>query len=273
MSAAGPRRAGRNGERGFALLIVLWAVALLALIGTRLTAGGRTEAQLASNLRAAAVAEAAADGAVHEAAFHLLDAPDRRWPADDQPRALRVGAVPVVVRVRDEAGRINPNTAPPELLDALLRAVGADSRAAARLAAAIADWRFPGVQKHPNGAKAPEYRAAGLDYGPPGAPFRSIDELGAVLGMTPELLARLRPHLTVAAEGEPDPARADPVVLAALRALGGGQLPDGDEDPGAARAVTVTATAAPAGARFTRRATLRLDQGQWRILTWDTGVD
>ena len=42
-------------------------MALLALIGTRITTAGHVEAQLATNLRANAIAEAAADGAARSA--------------------------------------------------------------------------------------------------------------------------------------------------------------------------------------------------------------
>ena len=52
-----------NRQRGFALLIVLWTVAFLALLGTQIVAAGRSDTQLADNLKQEAVLEAAADGA------------------------------------------------------------------------------------------------------------------------------------------------------------------------------------------------------------------
>lgn len=84
-AASGRRAAGGGRDRGFALLIVLWAVVLLALLATRLMAAGRTELQLSANLRGAAEAEAAADGAVQEAMFHLLN-PSDAWRADGADR-------------------------------------------------------------------------------------------------------------------------------------------------------------------------------------------
>lgn len=68
------RRAGREGipPRGFALLIVLWALVLAALIAAQVTALGRRETLIAANLRTADVAAAAADGAVEEAVFRLM---------------------------------------------------------------------------------------------------------------------------------------------------------------------------------------------------------
>ena len=45
-------------------------------------------------------------------------------------------------------------------------------------------------------------------YGSAQALFRDLDELGAVLGMTPELLARLGPYLSLYVTGAPAQARA-----------------------------------------------------------------
>lgn len=267
--------AGRDG--GFALLIVLWSLALLALIGTHVTATGRTEAQLAANLRGAAAAEAAADGALHQAVFHLLDPSPRRWLPDGVPREIALpGGGAAVVRAESEGGKISPNLATAGLLQALLSHLGAEPRAAASLAAAILDWRTAGQRPRPNGAKEPQYRAAGRNYAPPGRPFESLDELGLVLGMTPELLARLTPFLSVYQTGEPDLRFAHPVVAQAVAdATRTGLDAEAAPEADAPQVVVVTATAVlPGGARFTRQAHVRLGPGTrgrgWQILTWRT---
>ncbi len=267
-------------EGGFALLVVLWSLALLALIGTHVTATGRSEAQLAANLRGAAAAEAAADGALHRTVFHLLDPSPRRWLPDGIPREIALpGGGVAVVRAESEAGKSNPNLAPAGLLQALLLGAGADPRAAASLGAAILDWRTAGQRPRPNGAKEPQYRAAGRDYAPPGRPFESLDELGLVLGMTPELLARLTPFLSVYQTGDPDLRIAHPAVAQAVAdAARAGLDADAEPDADAASVVVVTAGAVlPGGARFTRRAHVRLGPGArgrgWQILTWRTAED
>lgn len=211
---SGPRR----GEGGFALLLVLWTLGFLSLLGTLLVATARQNAQRFDNLLDAAATEAAAEGALHQAIFRLLDTTDQRWPADGALHVVRSGAVVIELRIEDEGGKVNPNIASPELLQALLRQLGVEARQAARLAGAILDWR--GVAQGPTApeAKAAQYAAAGRDYAPPGAPFESLDELGAVLGMTPDLLARLRPHLTLYTNVDPDIATTDPVVAAAIGA-------------------------------------------------------
>lgn len=265
---------GGRRQRGFALLLVLWSLVLLSFITSRLIAAGRSEAKLAANLRASAAAEMLADAAVHEAAFHLLDG-SAAWPTDGRRQVLTLPGGAVVLRLQDQAGKVNPNQASEALLQALLRGVGADAGAARSIAAAIMDWRTLGSSARPYGAKAAEYRAAGRDYGPPNAPFRSVDELGLVLGMTPVLLAQLAPHLTVFYEGDPDPDIADPVVLQTLREATG-QANLGGGGGGGNRVVAITAEATErGGAQYVRRAVLRIGSGTdgrpYQVLDWRRG--
>jgi general secretion pathway protein K len=205
-----------GAQRGFALLIVLWTLAFLSLIGAALVTTSRQDTQRARNMVDAAAAEAAADGAVQQAIYALLDQSARRWRPDGTTHVLRSGQNRIEVRIENETSKVNPNFAPVELMQAVMVDLGIRSSVAARLAAAIADWRTQGEQPRPLGAKAPQYAAAGRDYAPPGASFESLDELGAVLGMTPDLLALLRPHLTLYSDADPDGSTTDPVVAAAL---------------------------------------------------------
>lgn len=260
--------------RGFALLIVLWTLVLIALLVSQINAGGRGETQLAGNLRGAARLEAMADGAVNEALFHLLDRSPSGWRPGATVHRLTFAGGSVEVRIGDEAGRVNPSNASNPLLQALLRAVGADTGTAEALAASIVEWRTPYGQADLSLERFDRYRAAGAAFGPSGAPFVSFDELGAVYGMTPDLLARLVPHLTLYTDNDPDPTTADAAVLAALTALNGGRQPSPGAGNEQLRVVSITASASgAAGTRFTRHAIARLIDGEQqdsRIVTWDT---
>jgi general secretion pathway protein K len=175
------------------------------------------------------------------------------------------------VRIADETAKINPNIAPPQLLQALLRRLGVADQAAASLAAAIVDWRDDGATAAAGGAKAPQYTAAGKAYGPPQEPFQSIAELADVLGMTPDILRLLAPHVSIYAAGTPQPGAADPIVAGALTDVAAGQAVGAPETPSRTIAVTVT-VGGTNGARFTRHADVRIgpaDGGPgYRILTW-----
>jgi general secretion pathway protein K len=148
--------------------------------------------------------------------FHMLAARDSRFQADGMTRQVRIGHTPVLVQIESESDRINLNTASGNVLRALVLQMGTPPALAERVATSILDWRTSGGIARPNGAKAPEYRAAGRAYAPPGAPFQSVSELADVLGVTPDLFQRLAPHLTVLTDGDPDMSTRDPVVAQAL---------------------------------------------------------
>ncbi len=269
-AGAGPA-SFRPRERGFALLLVLWTMVLLTLLVTQLTSAGRGEAQIAANLRRDASAELAADGAVQAAMFHMLDGSAARWLPDGTERALPVAGGRAAVVLRDQGGKVNPNTAQADLLSAVIVALGTDPHAAALVAQAIVDWHTPPAMPGQPAAAA-AYRAAGLPVAPAGTPFGSVDDVALVRGVTPALFARLRPHLSVFAVGEPRLALADPVVAQALRALGAGGVSDAAPE---VTVVEITATARMnSGAVFSRRATVQVGGSAltpWRMLDWEQG--
>jgi general secretion pathway protein K len=265
-----------SGENdGFALIVVLWTLVLIAFVTTLLVANGRIEVRIAGNLVDNAVVAAAADGAIYRTIFNLLDPDrDRRWALDGGAHELAIGDCRVTVRLEDETSRINPNLASPALLEALLRTVGSDPQSASRLAAAIGEWT--GATAGISDAAAAEYRSAGLDYAPPGEPLETIDELQRVRGMTPAIYAAIRSHLSLFAPAEPNPAHADPVVAAALAAI---------REPGTSKVApppqpTLTARVAikaqgPANASATRLAIVRVspNSGTYSVLLWGNAAE
>jgi general secretion pathway protein K len=255
------------GERGFALIIVLWTVGILALIITGLVSDARREARLTMTLQGEAVDRAAADAILCQVILQMLQS----GAAQAGPRQF--GAVRLNVGLVDLSGRINPNLASATMLQALLLRLGVAPQAAQALAAAIVDWRTPGLNPSPHGAKAAAYRAAGRRYGPPGRPFENLDELGYVLGMNPVLLAAMKPHLTLWSTSDPDPAFADAAVLGALRDAG---APPVAAKSNEARVISIAAVASlPDAPSVTRRAVIRFgyspDGRAWRVLAWDDG--
>lgn len=278
-STSTERRRGRpaGGPPGFALLIVLWSLVLLTLVVGAIGLNGRTETRIAQNLVINAELEAAADGAVYTALFRLTqDAPDR-WKADDKARQIDVGGIPVLVAVTDEAGKVNPNLAAGDLLAALLGAVGVPGNQAMMIAQNMVDWRG-GAGARPLSTVTTAYRQAGYPYLPQGKPFATLDEVGLVLGMTPEIMDALRPHLSLARQEAPDPRRADAVVAKALGGPSPGELAIPVERAITPVAVTIRATASgPDGGRFVREAVVTLDtrpaaSGGYTILDWRAPV-
>ena len=206
-----PRRAG------FALIVVLWFLVLIAAIGTYLMANARTETAIARNIRSSASAEALADAGIAQTVFNLDDViSSNRWKLDGAPHRLKLSGGELTIRVSDETAKINPNHASSALMTALFEAVGVDGTRARRLSEAVADWVGPPRPQRSAGVDDP-YQSAGLSYGPPHAPIETLDELQLVAGMTPELFALVRPYLTIyTQEDEPDEKNASPVVRRAL---------------------------------------------------------
>jgi hypothetical protein len=93
--------------------------------------------------------------------------------------------------------------------------------------------------------------------------------------MTPDLLARLTPYLSIYHDGDPDPRLAAPAVLAAIRAATG--LPPVIAPGAPAESVVdiAASVAGPDGGRLARHAIVRLglrpDGGLFQILTWRRG--
>ena len=208
----------RGDARGFALILVLWIAALLAVIAASLVSSGRTETRLAHNLVENAKAEALADGAVQRAVLGLLAVdPDQAWRPGGGPYRLTYGEGEVRVSIADEDGKIDLNAAPPELLAGLLEQLGLESKDADAMADRIVDFRDPDHEPRPQGAEDPEYGTAGRPLGAQDRPFGTESELLGVLGMTPELYRRMRPYITVFSGAEAvDPRRASRLVLAAI---------------------------------------------------------
>ena len=200
-----PRRRPRRAQRGIALVLALWLTVLLTVIASGFAFSMRSEALAARNAVSLAQARAAADGAVERTAYELprpriADA----WTPDGQAHRWSEGNAAIVVTAVDEAARIDLNTAPDALLKSMLMVIGGlDEPAAGALVDAIADWRDADDLRRPNGAEAPDYRAANLKYGPANAPFETIGEVARVLGDDAGGLPahRAHPHRVLAPAG------------------------------------------------------------------------
>ena len=208
-----------SGMRGAALLLVLWLVALLtALVGAyALTA--RIEALQGRVGSRGAMAQEIARAGMEYALVRVADRnPETHWQPNGRAYAWRFDGHDVQVRIIDETGKVDLNQADVPLLSRLMQALGEPPDASDALAAAIVDWRDADDLSQPvGGAEDGDYAAAGRPYGAKDAPFETITELEQVLGMTPDLYARLEPFLTLySGRGQPDATYAQGPVLVAM---------------------------------------------------------
>ena len=296
--------------RGFALVIVLWAGVLLSIIAASFAFGMRVETRLAVNLMDRAKAQAVADAGIYRGVLALLvKNSGSGWVADGRSYELPFGDGKMRIRLQSEAGKVDLNGAPDALIEGLVTSLVesgdlSDSDEAARIAAAILDWRDADHNARPSGAEDADYRASGRPVGARDGAFLSVDELNQVLGVNPATYARLAPLVTVYSWApQVDPMTAPRSVLLAVpgldtdrvdkfllarEALTAAEPQDGDEvvrlpmellSPGArylSRSVssvyTIDAEAElPEGAQAGRRAVIQLTQDARRpyvIVAW-----
>jgi general secretion pathway protein K len=197
-------RAGRTRQRGIALVLVLWVMALLAVMVVGFASDARTELKLARNQADAAEARAIADTGVSLALLNVLDNNEETaWRVDGATHSLAYGGGAIRVSVQDEGGKIDLNLAPPSLLAGLFRTLRiADAEP---LAAAIQEWRR---QHGGDPADGPVARTG---------PFLALEQLRAVPGVTAAAYTRAAPFLTVYTRRDRiDPLTAPAEVLLSL---------------------------------------------------------
>lgn len=189
---------GPHHRRGFALLTVLWFVALLALIASVVLSSGLASRRSSHVAFERAEADALAEAGINDAILSLLaPQPGNQRRVDGVPYVLTFAGAEIAVSIQDEHGKIDLNHADGALLARLFTSVGIAPDEAAALSDRIQDWREAGAGRRVNGAIAEDYRAAGYDYGPRNRPFQSVDELKLVMGMSQELFRKVAPALTV----------------------------------------------------------------------------
>ncbi|MDQ0008516.1 general secretion pathway protein K [Luteibacter jiangsuensis] len=212
-------------QRGVALLVVLWGCTLAAITLGALATSARVESTQARGQSLRLEAFYAAEAGIEHAVFMLNAREDtQRWIADGRAYGFRLGRADVQLDIGDEDGKVNLNTASPELIGRLLAASGVDASLVPRFQAAIARW---GTRGH---------MQASLLLAKGG--FSSIDELYRVPGISVDAVERIVPFLTLWTADPPNLAHAAPVVVAAVTGAG----------PEAARSYVDQVRALPPGA-------------------------
>lgn len=168
---------------GMALVTVLWLVTLLTILATAAVTVSVTQARSAQRYFQATQADLTLDAAIRVVLLRLLTPEGKGpgWPID-QPQSLTLLNDTVRVMVQREVGRIDLNSADPDLLLALLAANGWPEADARSMSMRIVAWRDTDADSAERDAQLREYQNAHLNYGPRHGPFQSADELRQVLG-------------------------------------------------------------------------------------------
>lgn len=208
-------------QRGMALVAVLWITAALALVAMSLSHMTRTEIRVVQVFKQMTQARAEADGALQVASSWLMRHTDK--VKGIYRLTVPIAGTKVLVRIVPVTGLIDINHADRGLLRNLFEfGAGLPHDKADVLAQRVIDWRDEDDKPQPAGAEKAAYLAAG--HAPPrNGPFRTPDDLRQVLGVTPDIYARVSDlivaHNTIY-QSTVDPAAAPRGVL---RVLSGGK--------------------------------------------------
>jgi len=210
-----PIRRSYSSQQGFVLVAVLWLLAALAALATIFSVYLSSSARALALNDTAVQAQALVSAGVELAAYRLQLVGEDERPTQGSFR-VRLNGAEISVSFVSEAARVDLNAAPKELLAGLLSVLGANDDEAREGADRIIAWRTKPAQDS-EGNEDALYQAAGRAYPPRQAPFAHVDELGLVLGLTPALVERALPFVTVfsGANGV-DVLIAPPEVIAAL---------------------------------------------------------
>jgi general secretion pathway protein K len=254
---------GDQGDKGFVLVTVLWGIVLLSAIALALSYSSRLELKSRGTLTQATEARLLADGIARATAARLVERDFPVWwrqggQGDGTVRKCRSGGDRVTIRLIDAGGLVDLNTAPDALFERLLLGLGIPTDQAGKLASSIAEFRTSGNAA--SSGQADAYRAAGLPHGPKNAPFETFAELDQVLGMSPELYRRSRPHFTVHSKLPGlDLAKAPGELSAALRQQDGRMPTELDLRSTSTAFVVMVQVERSDGVRFLREAVVELE--------------
>lgn len=174
-----------RGARGFAQLVVLWALLLLGMLAMSFSFAMRTEALAARNGLDGARAYYQARTGIHRAIAQLS-----ALPIDNvlsQPLVGEEEDASYEARVESEGGKIDINLVPEERLKEILRKGGLSAEDAESVGDSILDWRDEDDMPRANGAESAYYSSLPDPVKIRNGKLWSIDELLAVKGVTPEL--------------------------------------------------------------------------------------
>lgn len=220
-----PRR--RAGERGYVMILVLAALALIAVVATRFaqriddlrTQAGSLQDHARQRLEAgnalAAALYVVTTRPIGPAGFGSPLAPELR--ADDRPYRLSNGAE---VQVQDERGLMPLNAVDREALTRFLRKLGVGVQESGRWIDVLQDYTDTDNLKRLNGAEAQDYEALGLPA-PRNDWLLSVRELNRMPLWRdhPDVTAAFERLGSVARQGVLNPNTAPPEVLTALLPL------------------------------------------------------
>jgi general secretion pathway protein K len=191
------------GERGIALLMVLWVLTILTVIVFSFAYMTRAETQAAVTFKEWTakkfLAEAGIERGIMEIFYRMQNLGGvpleglEVWQTDGTPYTVETGSSRFVVSIVDESGKISINTLTDSsaiILKNLLMNSGLQEEDADTIVDSILDWKDKagGDLHRLHGAGDDYYASLPTPYKPRHDNFETLEELLLVKGVTPEIL-------------------------------------------------------------------------------------
>jgi general secretion pathway protein K len=205
----------RSSERGFVIIAVLWILVALSTLVAIFSVYLSNSARALGATDIGVQSEALVSASLELTAYRLLLADEKARPARGTFR-FRMDNAEAFITFTSEAARVDLNKASKEMLGNLFEVLGAEQKAAGEVADRIVGWRTLPKTGAANDEEA-LYLASGAAYSPRQAPFAHVNELSLVLGVSPAMVERALPYLTVFSKSaDIDVLLAPPEAIAAL---------------------------------------------------------
>jgi general secretion pathway protein K len=204
---------------GFALVAVVWGLSIITLLILSFVTTSSLRLKTAFNIAGAAQAGLFADAAINMAILSLLSEQNQHASDivhDGKPFFCSMEVVAVALSIEDESGKIDLNTASPQILNALFSGLGLETSAAGTLADAIVNFRVPPTSGPV--ADGEDSNDADRPFPAKHAPFATTLELDQVVGVDPTLFSIINRLVTVYSYRPGVNARAAPPALFAALA-------------------------------------------------------
>jgi general secretion pathway protein K len=187
----------RSGERGVALIVVLWIFIFLFVVAFEFSTAAREEASAAHRFNEETEGYYLAVAGFERGLYEFLNRPAQNAAlkqaqneedvSDGAWREYTLGDGAFRVRLVDEGAKININRVNEETLRRIFSHLGLDGAHRDSLVAAIMDWRDEDELHRVNGAENDYYAALTPAYTARNGPLDSVDDLLWIKGVTREL--------------------------------------------------------------------------------------
>ena len=187
-------------EKGIALILVIWILAILMVIVLSFAYMTRVESGSTISFKEGVeekfIAEAGVERAAEEIMYRKINLgvpieegkEGNIWKTDGTPNTFAVGEGTCQVGIIDESGKLDINKVSDIVLKGLLLNLGVKDEDADTIVDSIEDWRDADDLVRLHGAESDYYMSLPVPYKAKNADFESVKELILVKGVTREIL-------------------------------------------------------------------------------------